>query len=84
MEREYRGMRVIVTGGSAGLGLATAELLASRGAHVAICGRNQTRLDEAAARIREHTGSVIARALDVTDDSALAELTDEVYMTWED
>ncbi|HEY5857688.1 MAG TPA: SDR family NAD(P)-dependent oxidoreductase, partial [Aldersonia sp.] len=74
MEREYDGMRVIVTGGSAGLGLATAELLASRGAQVAICGRDQGRLDEAATRLREHTGSVIARSLDVTDGAALAEL----------
>ncbi|MGW5301856.1 SDR family oxidoreductase [Rhodococcus aetherivorans] len=82
MEREYDGMRVIVTGGSAGLGLATAELLASRGAQVAICGRDQNRLDEAAERVREHGGPVIARALDVTDGAALSGLIGEVEQTW--
>ncbi|HEY5843295.1 MAG TPA: SDR family oxidoreductase, partial [Mycobacterium sp.] len=54
----------------------------SRGAQVAICGRDQGRLDEAATRLREHTGSVIARSLDVTDGAALAELIDEVDRTW--
>ena len=82
MEREYDGMRVIVTGGSAGLGLATAELLASRGAQVAICGRDRNRLDQAAERIREHGGPVIARAVDVRDGAALAAWFDEVEQTW--
>ncbi|WP_342661434.1 3-alpha-hydroxycholanate dehydrogenase (NADP(+)) (plasmid) [Rhodococcus ruber] len=81
---EYDGMRTIITGGSAGLGLATAELLVSRGAQVAICGRDQTRLDEAAARLAEQTDEsrIIARSVDVTEGAALCAFIDEVADTW--
>lgn len=81
---EYDGMRAIVTGGSAGLGFATAGLLASRGARVAICGRSQRRLDEAAARLAERTdeGRIIARAVDVTEADALHGFFDEIVDTW--
>lgn len=39
--------RVLVTGGSQGLGLALAQLLASRGAHVVICSRTEGKLQAA-------------------------------------
>lgn len=43
--------KVLVTGGSSGIGLATARQLREAGAAVAISGRNQARLEEAAATI---------------------------------
>jgi len=46
------GKHVLVTGGSSGLGLALAELLASRGASVTLVARNQERLDQAKARVQ--------------------------------
>lgn len=43
--------RVLITGGSSGIGRATALALAQLGAKVAICGRNRTTIEEAAAEI---------------------------------
>jgi len=65
------GAVAIVTGGSSGIGLATAELLASRGAHVAIIARDMGRLEAAeeavtAAR-RDADQRVVAISCDVSD-----------------
>jgi 3-oxoacyl-[acyl-carrier protein] reductase len=43
-----KGAVVLITGGSAGLGFSIAQTLATSGARVAITGRDQSRLDEAA------------------------------------
>lgn len=45
---EIQSAIVLITGGSQGIGLETAKLLISRGAQVAICGRNKQKLEEAA------------------------------------
>jgi NAD(P)-dependent dehydrogenase (short-subunit alcohol dehydrogenase family) len=45
------GFGALVTGGGSGIGLAAAKRLAADGAHVTICGRTQSRLEEAAAEI---------------------------------
>ncbi|SJX63964.1 related to 3-ketosphinganine reductase [Sporisorium reilianum f. sp. reilianum] len=43
---------VFITGGSQGLGLALAELLASKGAHVTICSRTESKLREAVGKVK--------------------------------
>ncbi|MBL8325447.1 MAG: SDR family oxidoreductase [Rubrivivax sp.] len=59
----------VVTGGSSGIGLATAELLLRAGAYVAICGRDAQRLAAAEARLREATpgAALLAVRCDVLD-----------------
>lgn len=47
------GRRVAITGGTTGIGRATAVLLASEGAKVFICGRDPRHLEDSLARIRE-------------------------------
>lgn len=48
----------VVTGGSSGIGLATAERFAEQGAHVFIAGRRQAELDTAVAQIGENVTRV--------------------------
>ncbi len=52
--RPLEGLRVAVTGGTSGLGLALVETLSARGADVAFVARNGKRVDEVA---RENSGS---------------------------
>jgi NAD(P)-dependent dehydrogenase (short-subunit alcohol dehydrogenase family) len=44
---DYRGRRVVVTGGTSGIGLATAQLFVSGGAHVVVTGRSPGSLERA-------------------------------------
>ena len=48
---DLREAKALVTGGSSGIGLETARLLRSRGARVAICGRDERRVKDAAKEI---------------------------------
>lgn len=51
-EQYWSGKTCLISGGSAGLGLAIAEALAKRGARLALAARNEQRLEEAAERLR--------------------------------
>src|SRR5262249_22945622 len=64
----------IVTGGSNGLGFATARRLAAEGAAVAICGRDPARLKEAAERLRSHGAEIHDVQADVMRPGDLEEL----------
>jgi 3-oxoacyl-[acyl-carrier protein] reductase len=61
----------VVTGASRGIGLATADQLATEGAHVLLVARNEEELQRAAERCHARgEGSVDWLAIDVTDPSA--------------
>ncbi|MCP3391377.1 SDR family oxidoreductase [Bradyrhizobium sp. CCGB12] len=63
------GKKVVVVGGSSGIGLATAELAKSQGAEVVIASRSAAKLDPVAERLK-----VTAISADVTSDQSVAEL----------
>ena len=52
MELELEGKRAVVTGSTAGIGLAIAEALAREGAAVVVNGRTRERVEAAVARVR--------------------------------
>src|SRR5215208_2812306 len=58
---------ILITGGTTGIGRATAILLASQGARVMIFGRQQNDLDEAMKDIREAGGEVLGLTADASD-----------------
>ena len=64
------GKRALVTGGATGIGWGIAEALAAAGCHVAIAGRREDKLKEAAAAWRGDL-KMLTHAVDVTDPHAL-------------
>jgi NAD(P)-dependent dehydrogenase (short-subunit alcohol dehydrogenase family) len=67
MARRFEGKTVAITGGNSGIGLATAKLFRAEGARVAIAGRDQKTLDEAAKTIGGDTLAVKADVSKLAD-----------------
>lgn len=66
---EYQGKRVVITGGTSGIGLATAKALLSRGARVLVTGRTPASLEKARAALGP--GAIVAASDAVSDIDAL-------------
>jgi 3-oxoacyl-[acyl-carrier protein] reductase len=83
MDLGFAGRRVLVVGASAGIGYATAEMLAAEGAEVMIASRDPAAIAAAAARIGGRTGRTPAhRAADITAEGGADRLLDEVAARW--
>lgn len=61
----------LVTGGSSGIGRATALKLAGAGYTVAVCGRRLDALEETVAQGKDLPGTIIASAADVSDAASV-------------
>ncbi len=68
------GKAALITGASRGLGKAMAQALADAGAHIVLIARDRQRLDAAADEIRKQGGTADAFVVDVTDESQITEL----------
>src|SRR3978361_223729 len=69
MDLGLTGKKVLVTGGTKGIGRAIAELFVAEGATVSVCARNQDEVDQTVSRLGPGR---FGRALDVADTPALA------------
>ncbi|TDO73197.1 NAD(P)-dependent dehydrogenase (short-subunit alcohol dehydrogenase family) [Flavobacterium chryseum] len=70
-----KGKKVVIIGGSSGIGLATAKLAASKGAQIIIISSKQQRIDNALQEIKSES---IGYAIDVTDGLQVKKLFEKI------
>jgi 3-oxoacyl-[acyl-carrier protein] reductase len=70
LDLKLTDLTAVVTGGSAGIGLAIVQTLAAEGCDVHFCARNQQGVDKALASCENLQGRVYGRSLDVNDQRA--------------
>jgi 3-oxoacyl-[acyl-carrier protein] reductase len=68
---DFRGYRVVVAGGSKGIGRGIALAFAGAGAAVSVCARGQAALDDAARDIAARGAAVHAQSCDLADPAAV-------------
>jgi NAD(P)-dependent dehydrogenase (short-subunit alcohol dehydrogenase family) len=77
---DLAGKRVLITGAASGIGRATAEAAAARGAELYLTDLQPAGLDAAVAAIRRRGGTVAySRAVDLTDHGAVVAMAAEVH-----
>ena len=76
--KDFNGKSVLLTGGSRGIGLATAAAFLEGGARVAVCGRDAARLQAAERQLRT-LGEVLAAPADVRDRAQVEQLARKAH-----
>lgn len=75
----FKGKTVIVSGAGSGLGKAIAMLFARLGARLAICGRDESKLDAARELFLEHSDHVFSHVMSIRDPQAVEGFIDTVW-----
>src|SRR3982075_314971 len=75
---KLQGKVAVITGGTAGIGLASAKLFVKEGAHVFITGRRQKELDEAVTAIGSNVTAVQGDVAKLADLDRLYETVGKV------
>ena len=75
MDLGLKGKKVILTGGSRGIGRATLEIFAAEGADVAFFSRHPDQVAETVASLSRHGGKVIGEAFDMESGA-------DAYQAW--
>ena len=78
----FAGKLALVTGGSRGIGAATAEALAAAGAHVILTARTGSGLEQVEERIHAAGGSATIAPMDLTDSDSINKLAEAVAGRW--
>lgn len=70
MELGLKGRKVIINGGSRGIGKAALEIYAAEGCDIAFFSRDKARVDATVAELKKHGGQVFGDAFDMNDAEA--------------
>ena len=76
MDLKLDGLKAVITGSTAGIGRAIAQTLCEEGAHVAICSRNQDKVDKTIEQFSQLPGKAVGGAVDVNDRPAFQNWVD--------
>ncbi|MEP6785861.1 MAG: SDR family NAD(P)-dependent oxidoreductase [Sphingomonadales bacterium] len=77
--QDLRNKVAVITGGASGVGRAIGTLLAREGAKVVLADIDQARLDQTAAEITPEGGTVVGMTVDVTKETSVEALAEQVY-----
>ncbi len=79
---QVAGKVVVITGGSSGIGLASARRIAAAGATTIVCGRDREKLDEAQRLVEGDGHRLVTFAADLADADECARMADWINETY--
>jgi len=82
MKNTFENEVIYISGASAGIGYATAELCLKYGATVVITGRNKDNLDKAKQALLKISSKVVAHNVDVSIESEIDDSLEEIYKSF--
>jgi 3-dehydrosphinganine reductase len=76
----FNNQHIVITGGSSGLGLELARLLAAEGARLTLVARNLSKLEEAASALRQQVSGakITVLAVDVCNEQAISRAMQQI------
>tara|TARA_B100000676_G_C18058623_1_gene836194 strand:- start:942 stop:1724 length:783 start_codon:yes stop_codon:yes gene_type:complete len=82
MNFELKGKNAVITGGTHGIGLATALSLSREGCNVAVCSRTSERVKSALSKIRDEKVNCIGMEVDVLNPKEIKKFCENIIEKW--